>query len=852
METSRKVRQGVVEIDYDKLALEVNFEIETVQIDQNGRTVEVVDRKPEMRRIKINSLSPDKNLAVLAEQIVKSCKYIHPSRTEEIEQLLIKLRKYTMENSNSYSNEEENSKMNDANNQGNNSRRRSSKYENSNDRNNNRNYSNDYNNEEKNDRDRDKDRGRKPPKEQLPPANMDDLDDYMELLYQVGGRTEKEKEQTHAAQVRGTAMILSLCRNVLNLEQLIQNGTVMGALTRVLQEEYKKSVELSFNILRIFLAFSNFVEMHPLMTNYRIGVLTMKALELQVNRTEHRKIEQQTKEEIWNLELKQAREIGGEEGLDRVDKIRMDKAKDIKTQRNIAVKENKLMFVALHVLINLAEDVTVERKMIKKNLIESLITLIENNSSDLLILIVTFLKKLSCFAENKDVMKELGVIQRVARFIPCSSQALVNSTLRLLFNLSFDEGARDQMIRCGLVPRLVELLKTPPLRSRTLKLLYHLSVDDRCKEIFYQSDGISILMMMIIKFPQDHLTKELAALAVNLSLSEKNAEAMVSNRGLNHLMDRLFNTRDPLLFKIVRNISQWTQSLQEVMAMNDLEYKYRGLWSPHIKGLVQVLHDTDDHETLVEAFGIMGNLSPEDLPHNQSWSKLLTNGDLLTLVSRMLVPGLCQNDILLEVILMLSSCASDPKACDVLAKSNIINSLYNIWQDKADADVEIQLQLIHLFHKLLVHPKSRDEVMYSTRIVVDIINCLSSPYGAVRRSARDATDLVMELDREEDGTPGNLGLQILKKRYEGFNRKWLAVLDGGDQTMTNTSGYFDDEEDYIAEGDTSMDWGALMNNRERLTLEMNALEGYRDSAVNETDSSKEADESWDRMYYGNN
>ena len=84
--------------------------------------------------------------------------------------------------------------------------------------------------------------------------------------------------------------------------------------------------------------------------------------------------------------------------------------------------------------------------------------------------------------------------------------------------------------------------------------------------------------------------------------------------------------------------------------------------------------------------------------------------------------------------------------------------------------------------------------MYSTRIVVDIINCLSSPYGAVRRSARDATDLVMELDREEDGTPGNLGLQILKKRYEGFNRKWLAVLDGGDQTMTNTSGHFDDEE----------------------------------------------------------
>jgi hypothetical protein len=46
----------------------------------------------------------------------------------------------------------------------------------------------------------------------------------------------------------------------------------MGAITRVFQEEYKKSIDLTFNILRIFLAFSNFMEMHSLMANYKIGV----------------------------------------------------------------------------------------------------------------------------------------------------------------------------------------------------------------------------------------------------------------------------------------------------------------------------------------------------------------------------------------------------------------------------------------------------------------------------------------------------------------------------------------------------------------------------------------------------
>jgi Kinesin-associated protein (KAP) len=112
---------------------------------------------------------------------------------------------------------------------------------------------------------------------------MEQVDDYLELLYEVSGATSKSKSKTKkddgdaiSAQVKGTAMIRKLCRVVMNLEQLIQNGTVMGALTRVFQEDFKKSPELSFNILRIFLAFSNFMEMHGLMANYRIGLLTMK------------------------------------------------------------------------------------------------------------------------------------------------------------------------------------------------------------------------------------------------------------------------------------------------------------------------------------------------------------------------------------------------------------------------------------------------------------------------------------------------------------------------------------------------------------------------------------------------
>jgi hypothetical protein len=61
-----------------------------VKQDERGRDLELLDSKPEFRKIKIKTLTENKNMAQLAADIVDKCKYIHPSRTEEIEQLLVK------------------------------------------------------------------------------------------------------------------------------------------------------------------------------------------------------------------------------------------------------------------------------------------------------------------------------------------------------------------------------------------------------------------------------------------------------------------------------------------------------------------------------------------------------------------------------------------------------------------------------------------------------------------------------------------------------------------------------------------------------------------------------------------
>jgi len=78
--------------------------------------------------------------------------------------------------------------------------------------------------------------------------------------------------------------------------------------------------------------------------------------------------------------------------------------KFIKELEKLIFKGEQLLRVSFYLLLNLAEDIKVEMKMINKNTVSLLVAALDRNSPDLLILIVSFLKKLSIFIENKNKM----------------------------------------------------------------------------------------------------------------------------------------------------------------------------------------------------------------------------------------------------------------------------------------------------------------------------------------------------------------------------------------------------------------------------------------------------------------
>lgn len=132
------------------------------------------------------------------------------------------------------------------------------------------------------------------------------------------------------------------------------------------------------------------------MITNQIGDTTIKIIDHEIKRYVVRVKEFKAKTE--NLKNMQTTE-GYEEAQEEL-------RKDEKKLANIIKKQEKVLFVAYHLLLNLAEDLQIERKMKNRQVITLLMSMLERNNPDLLFIVLNFLKKLSIFGENKNEMKD--------------------------------------------------------------------------------------------------------------------------------------------------------------------------------------------------------------------------------------------------------------------------------------------------------------------------------------------------------------------------------------------------------------------------------------------------------------
>ncbi|XP_053694535.1 kinesin-associated protein 3 isoform X2 [Sabethes cyaneus] len=791
----KRWKGGTIEPHPTEKALIVNYKLEAAVFGEPGDPM-LEDKKDCQRIIRLKSLNARTDPAVLAREVVEKCDLIHKSQLSDIEQIIYYLKnRKNVETSTAGSNASN----------GASGLRVSSRSAS----------------------------GKVSPHE-TEKATIRNIDEYIELLYE--DLPEK---------IRGSRLILQLARDPDNLGELEKNEAVLSALSRVLREDWRRSLDLSTNIIYIFFCFSTYTNFHSVIVNYKIGSLCMDVIDYELRRYDQMKndldarrgpsgsssgekgakekekevnksteyldtiVDQEKPKEMEPPrrripELKQRPKSGNwssyhgnmssplvkahnlnnsyHEQLSREttasnDSLNSNQSPDSekpdpKKQKDdydkinkqfkiFAKKQEQLLRVAFYLLLNIAENVKLEEKMRKKNIVKMLLKALERQNFDLLVLVVTFLKKLSIVRDNKDEMYELNIVDKLPRLLQ-SQKDLVQVTLKLLFNLSFDARLRAKMIRVGFLPKLVTFLSDDKHHEIVTRILYHMSLDDKIKSMFTYTDCIPVVTDMLLLNLNQKSDPDLIALGINLALNKRNAALMIENNRLHNMMSRAFKYQDTLMMKLIRNIS-----LHESLRMHFVDF---------VGDLAKILTECDDEEFTVECLGILGNLALPDLDYSQ----IIHNFNLIPLIRNMLVPGKYKDDLVLETVVFLGTCASDESCAMLLCKADVILSLIELLKAKQEDD-EMVLQIVFVFQQVLRNESTRIYMIKETESPAYLIDLMHDKNAEIRKVCDFCLDIIAISDNE-------WASRIKLEKFRNHNSQWLSMVE--------TQEEIDDIQDY--------------------------------------------------------
>ncbi|ESP00888.1 hypothetical protein LOTGIDRAFT_140251 [Lottia gigantea] len=702
----RKVKGGSIDVHPTEKALVVNYELEATILGELGDPM-LGERKECQKIIRVKGLNENSDLSSLAKDIIDKCKLIHPSKLPEVEQLLYYLQNrrdgVAISGKTKLSDKPEEPGLHDA-------------------------------------------------TEIDETANINDIDEYLDLLY-----------EDIPDKIRGSALILQLSRNPDNLEELFQNETVVGALARVLREDWMKSSEVATNIVYIFFCFSSFTQFHGVILHFKVGALCMSIIEHELK-----------KYDLWKDELHKKKKLNILLYQRRLSKDDHSRSK-IKFE-SLVKKQEQLLRVTYYLLLNLAEDLKVEMKMKNKGIIRLLIKTLDRENPELLILVTSFLKKMSIFIENKSEMAELNIIEKMTKIIPTDHEDLLNISLRLILNLSFDADLRNKMIKFGLLPKLVNLLVNENHRLIVLSLLYHISLDDKSKAMFTYTDCIPMVMKMLFE-SKESTEIELIALCINLAANKRTASIICEGSGLKMLMKRAFKVKDPLLMKMIRNLSQH-------------EGPTKNLFVDYISDLCSaVLQDEDEFS--LECLGILGNLTIPEL----DYELILREYDLINWIKGKLLPGAADDDWVLQVIILVGTVCSDDGCARLLADSNIIQSLIELLNAKQEDD-EVVCQIIYVFYQMIFHKSTREVIIKDTQAPAYLIDLMHDKNQEIRKVCDNTLDIIAEYDAD-------WSKKIQLEKFRWHNSQWLEMLESRQVGDFNEGYMYSDDgfDPYIQDSD---------------------------------------------------
>lgn len=744
----KKVKTGTVDIHPTENALVVNYEVEALILGDDKQPM-IGDQKKCQKLIRFHSLNTATNYAVLAKDVINKCKLIHPSKLDEVQHLLryLQYRSQCAPAILVKSSDTIDSSPLDEN----------------------------------------------PVSKPEEKANLLDLEDYIELLY-----------DDMPDKIKGSNLILQLCKDSSNLDELTKNESLLSVLSRVLREDWKKSLDLSVNLVGVFQKFSEYSIFHHILLQQKIGSLCIEIITHELKKYEDFRVDVETPKDekvdkITSFRSKlpvprnaksaiipETQKVKSQipvKNNRRYSLVVDEPQTDSKEQKNetdkyeqtsrkievISKKQDQLFNACFSLLLNISENEKIEDKMRKRNIVSLLIQSLNRKSIQLLTTVLRFLQKLSVYKENKDTMASLNIIEKLPRILMMSmkeSNNLVDSFLPLLFNLSFDRKLCEQMIRVGFLPELVKMAEKCRLTKNqkyVLGLLYHFTMDDRVKSMFAYTDSMNVVINMLLH-PELGDDPILKALCVNLALNSKNSEVLCDYRVISTIMEKAFSNKDAVCMKIIRNI----------VSHSNTKHMFEIYASEVAKSLKLYIHT---HKSFTcECIGFLANLSTSDVDYNALFKKF----QLFPLIKQCFSDlDFVTDDVRLELLLLLGTVAYDEAMAECLYQNDLLALLIKHIKDKQEDD-EVVLQIIFVFYQVLQHPMTRDYVTKDTDAPLYFVDLLHDNNPSIRKICRACLDIIKDFD--DTWTE-----RVKMEKFQWHNSHWLEMI----QSQMLSSNNFD-------------------------------------------------------------
>mmetsp|Transcript_7973 Transcript_7973/g.18484 ORF Transcript_7973/g.18484 Transcript_7973/m.18484 type:complete len:782 (-) Transcript_7973:162-2507(-) len=716
MPFKKHIRPGKIEASPDGDALVVHFTSEITHLDEDGMPINV-ERMPDKREVPVGQAMRGlraEDLPSLAQDIVEKCRYIPESKTSQVEKVLNKL--YAQTSGAPFSKDFGAGATQSSTNRTSGTSGEDSVLE-----------------------------------DLLPSASIHVLDEYVEELY------EEEMDN----KIRGALRLLRLCTEVRHLEQMAEHTTLLGVLSRELREHAKRSYELAVAITGVFLIFANFSCFHGALKRHQCGEVTMRILEYETKRRNVLKNDLAQTQEKMAAQTSQ----GGNE------RARLQHA--LGRCKTRLERQDHLLQICVLVLRALSEDTAQELKFVKQKLCQMLVPMLGRHE-DLLLSTLSMLHKLSVFEQNKDMLLKVEVTQRLAELLGHPAPEVAFLAMRVCFNLSFDPKGRAALAsQSNVVARLMAAVQNPSMRKVALKLLYHMTVDPAARSsLTSRHPTIASLAIHLVNRSSKEQDVEAVALLLNLAADEAAACLLLAEEAFVSVAWRGIKGKNQLMLKVLRHVASHRASRSILLDVMGGGPDGPGSSYAWLLELVHVAKSTatERHDVLVEALGTLAALdctSPE-VP----WPELCEAG-LLDLLSRLLMVGFSEDDVILEAVILLGVLALDPPTAALLASSKVIGLLPDVLAAKPK-DGDLMVQLTFLLRCLLMNDETQKAVI-QTDAPARVMELLRSPEPVVQDAAEELLDLIVAV--ETHGQQRKWTKHIQEYKFKVHNLEWLEAQE---------------------------------------------------------------------------